>query len=111
MAVPGRIPIRYQPEYRSWCIGHYDDGQFLGFVVVGNAYDYLARAGPGHGPDFLDPQVDDLLPQRVLHDRDFVNHQRHYSVLHLFRLHMLPHFGPMPLARIGSATCAPGWPA
>ena len=84
MAVPDRIPIRYEPEYRSWCIGHYDNGQFLGFVVVGNAYDYLARAGPGHSPDFSDPQVDDLLLQQVLHDRDFVNHQRHYSVLHLF---------------------------
>jgi hypothetical protein len=84
MTLPDKIPIRYQPEYRSWCIGHYDDGQFLGCVVVGNAKDYLARAGPGHSLDFLDPHVDDLLLQRVLHDRDFVNHQRHYSVLHLF---------------------------
>jgi len=65
MAVPDRIPIAYEPEYRSWCIGRYDDGQFLGFVIAGLPKDYRAPAGPEYSRDFLD-------------------HQRMYSVLHLF---------------------------
>ena len=65
MALPDRIPIRYKPEYRSWCIGHYDDGQFLGFVTAGLPKDYRATASPGDS-------------------REFLHHQRIYAVLHLF---------------------------
>jgi hypothetical protein len=51
MALPDRIPIRYKPDYRSWCIGHYDDGQFLGSVVAGLGWVAgLWRAASGQQP-------------------------------------------------------------
>jgi hypothetical protein len=84
MTVPDRIPVRYEPAYRSWCIGHYDDGQFLGFVAAGLPKDYRDLAGPGHSRTLLDQQHHDPLLRQLLQDRDFVHHQRHYSVLHLF---------------------------
>jgi hypothetical protein len=59
MALPDRIPIAYMPEYRSWCIGHYADGQFLG----------LLTSAPAKG-------------HRLGDDRPEL--RRVYSVLHLF---------------------------
>jgi hypothetical protein len=66
MALPDRIPICYLPDYRSWCIGRYADGQFLGSVVSGYAKQYWAKV------------------RRVGFGDDWPAQQRHYSVLHLF---------------------------
>jgi hypothetical protein len=66
MALPDRIPIRYIPDYRSWCIGRYDDGQFLGSVVSGYSKEYWAKV------------------KRSGFGGDWPAHQRQYSVLHLF---------------------------
>jgi hypothetical protein len=66
MAPPERIPIRYEPEYRSWCIGRNDNGQFLGSVVSGYSKEYRAKV------------------KRSGFGDDWPAHQRQYSVLHLF---------------------------
>ena len=66
MAPPDRIPIRHEPGSRSWCIGRYADGQFLGSVVAGYDKDYWEKAA------------------RFGFGDDWPAHQRHYSVLHLF---------------------------
>jgi hypothetical protein len=66
MALPDKIPIDYVPYSHSWCIGHYDDGQFLGFVVAGLPKDYQATP-----------------PEQGIR-REFLDHQRIYAVLHLF---------------------------
>jgi hypothetical protein len=62
MAAPDKIPIEYLPEFRSWCIGRYTQGQFLGSVIAAYAKDYDLRSYRSDWPD----------------------HQRWYSVLHLF---------------------------
>ena len=66
MALPDRIPIRYLPDYRSWCIGRYADGQFLGSVVSGYSKQYWTKV------------------RRAAFGDDWPAQQRQYSVLHLF---------------------------
>lgn len=34
MAIPERVPISYEPGYRTDTIGTYDDGQFFGSVTA-----------------------------------------------------------------------------
>jgi len=59
MAIPDRVPIAYEPEYRTSHIGVHDDGQFLGSVTA-----------------TLDDGAAAL--------RDWFRHKRWYAVLHRF---------------------------
>ncbi|MEH1166848.1 hypothetical protein V6V47_15830 [Micromonospora sp. CPCC 205539] len=34
MAIPDRVPISYEPDYRTRYIGRYDEGQFFGSVTA-----------------------------------------------------------------------------
>lgn len=62
MSVPDVIPILREPDYRTDTIGRYDGGQFFACVTGATREDY--RHGPG-----------------------WQEHQRWYSVLHLFDSH------------------------
>jgi len=59
VAIPDRIPIVHEPDYRTDTIGSYADGQFLATVVAG-----FAKA--------------------VIPEGDFERHKRWYAVLHRF---------------------------
>nr|AGS49276.1 hypothetical protein [uncultured bacterium esnapd1.2] len=59
MAIPHRVPIAHEPDYRTSHIGRYDDGQFFGSVT--------ATMEQGSGGD-----------------DDWTRHKRWYAVLHRF---------------------------
>jgi hypothetical protein len=59
MAIPGVIPIRHEPGYRTETIGRYDGGQFFASITAAYPPDY--RMGP-----------------------DWLEHRRWYAVLHRF---------------------------
>ncbi|MEU7001577.1 hypothetical protein [Nonomuraea sp. NPDC046570] len=59
MAVPEIIPIGYEPDHHTDTIGHWNDGQFLSFVVAAFPMDYT-------------------------HTDDWLSHKRWYALLHTF---------------------------
>ncbi|WP_328417362.1 hypothetical protein OG470_29075 [Micromonospora sp. NBC_00389] len=59
MAIPDRVPIAYEPDYRTRFIGRYDKGQFFGSVT--------ATLEDGSGAE-----------------DDWYRHKRWYAVLHRF---------------------------
>lgn len=59
MAIPDRVPIAHEPDYRTDTIGRYDGGQFFGSVTA------TLEDGTGGSPDWA-------------------RHKRWYAVLHRF---------------------------
>ncbi|GAA3911785.1 hypothetical protein [Actinoplanes auranticolor] len=47
MAIPDRVPIAYEPDYRTSTIGRFDGGQFFGSVTA------TLEAGSGAEPDWF----------------------------------------------------------
>ncbi|MBF9127695.1 hypothetical protein I0C86_01595 [Plantactinospora sp. S1510] len=47
MAIPERVPISYEPDYRTDTIGTYDGGQFFGSVTA------TVEDGAGAEPDWF----------------------------------------------------------
>ncbi|MDG6108560.1 hypothetical protein Daura_14280 [Dactylosporangium aurantiacum] len=61
MAIPERVPITHEPDYRTSHIGHYSGGQFFGSVTA---------------------TLDDGAP--ATDSADWPRHKRWYAVLHRF---------------------------